>query len=157
MEVPLEMKVIHHPEEEILIETNHWIIEDLKLLKEEKLEDHLMEIPEVLDPQEMEDIPQEEIHPEEEDHQEDHLVPLETLDLQKIKDPQVPLDPGNRGSPGPQGPMGPQGPVGPQGPPGQIVGQTYIPGNQPPPQVMMDTSGLERTFLGMANAVERLA
>ena len=53
--------------------------------------------------------------------------------------------------------MGPQGPVGPQGPPGQIVGQPYIPGNQPPPQVMMDTSSLERTFLGMANAVERLA
>ena len=50
-----------------------------------------------------------------------------------------------------------QGPVGPQGPPGQIVGQPYISGNQPPPQVMMDTSGLERTFLGMANAVERLA
>ena len=53
--------------------------------------------------------------------------------------------------------MGQQGPVGPQGPPGQIVGQPYIPGNQPPPHVMMDTSGLERTFLGIANAVERLA
>ena len=45
----------------------------------------------------------------------------------------------------------------PQGPPGQIVGQPYIPGNQPPPQEMMDTSGLERTLLGMENAVERLA
>ena len=92
MEVPLEMKVIHHPEEEILVETNHWIIKDLKLLKEEKLEDHLMEILEVMDPQGMEDTPQEEIHPEEEDHQdhqeEDHLVPLETLDLQEIEDPQ---------------------------------------------------------------------
>ena len=93
MEVPLEMKMIHHPEEEILVETNHLNIKDLKVLEEEKLEDHLMEILEVTDPQEMEDIPQEEIHPEEEDcqdHQEeDHL---ETLD-QEIKDPQVPLDP----------------------------------------------------------------
>ena len=53
--------------------------------------------------------------------------------------------------------MGPQGPVGPQGPPGQIVGQPYTLRNQPPAQVMVDTSGLERTFLGMANAVERLA
>ena len=97
MEAPLEMKMIHHPEEEILVETNHLIIEDLKLLEEEKLEDHLMEILEVMDPQEMEDIPQEEIHQEEEDHQdhqeEDHLVHLETLDPQEIKDPQVPLDP----------------------------------------------------------------
>ena len=91
------MKVIHHPEEDILVETNHWIIEDLKLLKEEQLDDHLMEILEVMDPQEMEDIPKEEIHLEEEDHQdhqeEDHLVHLEALDPQEIKDPQVPLDP----------------------------------------------------------------
>ena len=94
MEVPLEMKMIHHPEEDILVEINHLIIKDLKFLKEENLEDHLMEILEVMDPQEMEDIPQEEIHLEEEDHQdhqeENHLVPLETLDLQEIK---VPLDP----------------------------------------------------------------
>ena len=161
MEVPLEMKVIHHPEEEILVEANHWIIKDLKLLEEEQLEDHLMEIPEVMDPQEMEDIPQEEIHLEEEDcqdHQEDHLVHLEALDPQGIKDPPGPPGPqGHRGPPGPQVPMGPQGPVGPQGPPGQIIEQPYIPGNQPPPQVMMDTSGLEQTFLGMANAVEKLA
>ena len=47
--------------------------------------------------------------------------------------------------------------MGPQGPPGPIVGQSYLPGNVPPSQVKMDTSGLERTFLGMANAVERLA
>ena len=53
--------------------------------------------------------------------------------------------------------MGPQGPVAPQGPPGQIIGQPYIPGNQPLPQIKMDTSGLEQTFLGMANAVQRLA
>ena len=75
-------------------------------------------------------------------------------------DPGPPGDQEPPGPPGPQGhrgPPGPQGPVGPQGPPGQIVGQPYISGNQPPPQVMMDTSGLERTFLGMANAVERLA
>ena len=91
------MKVIHDPEEEILVETNHQIIKDLKLFEEEQLEDHLMEIPEVVHPQEMEDIPQEEIHLEEEDchdhHEEDHLVHLEALDPQEIKDPQVPLDP----------------------------------------------------------------
>ena len=47
--------------------------------------------------------------------------------------------------------------MGPQGPPGQIIRQSYIPGTTPPPQVTMDTLGLERTFLGMANAVEKLA
>ena len=47
--------------------------------------------------------------------------------------------------------------MGPQGPPGQIIRQSYIPGTTPPLQVKMDTSGLERTFLGMANAVEKLA
>ena len=77
-------------------------------------------------------------------------------------------DPGDDGSPddggypsrqGPPGgrPPGPQGPVGPEGLPGQIIGQSYLTGNVPPLQVKMDTSGLERTFLGMANAVERLA
>ena len=47
--------------------------------------------------------------------------------------------------------------MGPQGQPGQIIGKSYLPGTAPPPQVKMDTSSLERTFLGMANAVERLA
>ena len=47
--------------------------------------------------------------------------------------------------------------MGPQGPPGQLIGQPYLPGNVPPSQVQMDTSGVERTFLGMANAVGRLA
>ena len=46
--------------------------------------------------------------------------------------------------------------MGSQGPPGQIIRQSYIPGITPPPQVTMDTSGLERTFLGMVNAVEKL-
>ena len=70
--------------------------------------------------------------------------------------------PGNQGPPGPPGPQGhrgppaPQGPIGPQGPPGQIIRQSYLPGTAPPSQVKMDTSGLERSFLGMANAVERL-
>ena len=45
----------------------------------------------------------------------------------------------------------------PQHPPGQIIRQSYIPGTTPPLQIMMDTSGLERTFLGMAIAVEKLA
>ena len=132
MEVPLEMKVIHHPEEEILVEANHQIIKDLKLLEEEQLEDHLMEILEVMDPQEMEDIPQEEIHLEEEDHQEDHLVHLEALGPGPPGDQGTPGPPGpqgHRGPPGPQGSMGPQGPVGPQGPPGQIIRLPYIPGN----------------------------
>ena len=91
MEVPLEMKEVHHPEEEILVEANHWTIEDLKLLKEGPLEDHLMGILEVMDTWEMEDLPKEEIHLEEEDHQEeDHLVHLETLGPQEIRDHQVP-------------------------------------------------------------------
>ena len=47
--------------------------------------------------------------------------------------------------------------MGPLGSPGQIIRQSYLPGTAPPSQVKMDTSGLERTFLGMANAVERLA
>ena len=47
--------------------------------------------------------------------------------------------------------------MGPQGPPGQIIKQLYLLGTTPPQQIKMDTSGLERTFLGMANAVERLA
>ena len=77
--------------------------------------------------------------------------------------PGNPGPPGDRGPPGPPGPQGhrgppgPQGPMGPQGPPGQIIGQSYLPENAPPSQVKMDTSGLERTFLGMANTVERLA
>ena len=53
---------------------------------------------------------------------------------------------------GPQGPPGPQGPIGPQGPPGLIhqasAGQ--------PQQIVMDTSGLERTFQGMTGIVTRL-
>ena len=39
--------------------------------------------------------------------------------------------------------------MGPQGPPGQIIRQSYLPGTAPPLQVKMDTSGSERTFLGM--------
>ena len=80
--------------------------------------------------------------------------------------PGPPGDPGQRGPPGlrgPQGVPGPKGergypsPPGPQGPPGGTIQPPYIQGNQPPPQVVLDTSGLERTFLGMAGAVEKLA
>ena len=71
--------------------------------------------------------------------------------------PGNPWPPGNQGPPGPPGPQGHRGPPGPQGPPGQIIRQSYLPGTAPPPQVTMDISGLERTFLGMANAIERLA
>ena len=83
--------------------------------------------------------------------------------------PGDPGPPGQRGPPGlrgPQGEPGPKGergypsPPGPQGPPGLPGGTVqppYIQGNQLPPQVLLDTSGLERTFLGMAGAVEKLA
>ena len=48
------------------------------------------------------------------------------------------------------------GPPGPQGPPGGTIGLPHAQGNQPSPQVVLDTSRLERTFLGMAGAVEKL-
>ena len=67
---------------------------------------------------------------------------------------------GPQGIPGPKGERGYPGPPGPQGPPGPLGGTIqppYIQGNQPPPQVVLDTSGLERAFLGMAGAVEKLA
>ena len=67
---------------------------------------------------------------------------------------------GPQGIPGPKGDRGhpgPPGPQGPPGPPGGMIGFPYATGSQPPPQVVLDTSGLERTFLGMAGAVEKLA
>ena len=51
-----------------------------------------------------------------------------------------------------QGPPGPQGLIGPQGPPG-LVHQTSA---AQPQQIVMDTSGLERTFQGMTSVVNRL-
>ena len=83
--------------------------------------------------------------------------------------PGDPGPPGKRGPPGLRGPQGvpgpkgerghpgPPGPQGPPGPPGGTIQPLYIQGNQPPPQVVLDTSGLERTFLGMAGAVKKLA
>ena len=69
-----------------------------------------------------------------------------------LREPQgIPGLKGDRGHPGPPGPQGPPGPL------GGTIGLPYVPGNQPPPQVVLDTSGLERTFLGMAGAVEKLA
>ena len=53
---------------------------------------------------------------------------------------------GPQGIPGPKGDRGYPGPQGPPGPPGGTIGLPYAPGNQPPPQVVLDTSGLERTF-----------
>ena len=67
---------------------------------------------------------------------------------------------GPQGIPGPKGDRGhpgPPGSQGPPGPPGGTIGLPYTLGNQPPPQVVLDTSGLERTFLGMAGAEEKLA
>ena len=64
------------------------------------------------------------------------------------------------GVPGPKGERGYSGPPGPQGPPGLpggVIQPPYIQRNQPPPQVVLDTSGLERTFMGMAGALEKLA
>ena len=146
MGVLQEMKAIPHLEE-VLVDNNHLTVKDQKLLEEEGWMDHLMEILEIMDPQVMKDILQDEDHQEEvdlQDHQqeEDHLVHLEILGPQEIKDLQS---------------RGPQGPMGPQGPPGQIIRQSCIPGTMPPLQVMMDTLGLERIFLGIANAVEKLA
>ena len=71
--------------------------------------------------------------------------------------------PGQRGPPGVPGPKGergfpgPPGPQGPPEPPGGVIQPPYTQRNQPPPQVVLDTSGLERTFMGMAGAVEKLA
>ena len=67
---------------------------------------------------------------------------------------------GPQGVPGPKGERGypgPPGPQGPPGPPGGTIQPPYIHGNQLPPQVVLDTLGLERTFLGMAGAVKKLA
>ena len=64
---------------------------------------------------------------------------------------------GPQGVPGPKGERGYPGPPGPQGPPGGTIQPPYIQGNQPPPQVVLDTSGLERIFLVTAGAVEKLA
>ena len=67
---------------------------------------------------------------------------------------------GPQGIPGPRGERGYPGPPGPQGPPGPtggIMQPPYTYRNQPPSQVVLDTSGLERTFMGMAGAVEKLA
>ena len=64
---------------------------------------------------------------------------------------------GPQGVPGPKGERGYPGPPGPQGPLGGTIQSPYIQGKQPPPQVVLDTSGIERTFLGMAGAVEKLA
>ena len=62
--------------------------------------------------------------------------------------------------PGSKGERGYPGLPGPQGPPvllGGVIQPPYIQRNQPPPQVVLDTSGSERTFMGMAGAVEKLA
>ena len=92
-----------------------------------------MEIQEVMDPQVVEDIHPDEVHLVEEDPQ--------ATRRRTTWSPGDPGPPGNQGPPGPPGPQGhrgppgpqgPQGPVGPQGPLGQIIGQPYVPGNQPP-------------------------
>ena len=64
---------------------------------------------------------------------------------------------GPQGVPGPKGERGFPGPPGSQGPPGLPGGPSqppHIQGNQPLLQVVLDTSGLERTFLGMAGAIK---
>ena len=98
MGVLQEMKAIPHLEE-VLVDDNHLTVKDQKLLEEGGQMDHLMEILEIMDPQVMEDILQDEDHQEEEDlqnHQEeDHPVPLAHLEIrgpQEIKDLQAPLD-----------------------------------------------------------------
>ena len=80
MGVLQEMKVIPHLEE-VLVDDNHLTIKDQKFLQGGQM-DHLMEI---MDPQVMEDILQDEGYKEEadlQDHQEeDHLVPLAHLEI----------------------------------------------------------------------------
>ena len=77
--------------------------------------------------------------------------------------PGNPGPPGQRGPPGVPGPKGergypgPPGPQGPPGSPGGVIQHPYTQRNQPPSQVVLDTSGLERTFMGMAGAIEKLA
>ena len=97
MGVLQEMKAILHLEE-VLVDNNHLTIKDQKLLEGGQM-DQLMEILEIMDPQVMEDILQDEGHQEKadlQDHQEeDHLVPLAHLEIlgpQEIKDLQAPLD-----------------------------------------------------------------
>ena len=57
------------------------------------------------------------------------------------------------------GPQGPMGPPGPQGVPRPIgPGNSMYPQTQPnTTQVVMDTTGLENTFRGVANILERIA
>ena len=147
MGVLQEMKETLH-QEEILVDDHQLTAEVLEYQEEGDLVDCLMEILEMMDHQIMADILQDKDHQEADpqDHQEeDHLVPPGP--------PENAGPPGGRGPPGPSGPQGhrgppgPQGPIRPQGPPGQLIGQPYLPGNVPPSQVQMDTSGLERIFL----------
>ena len=63
--------------------------EDLEFQEVGELMDHLIGIPEIMNPQGMGDIHQDEDHQEEE---EDLLVPLEIQGHQEIKGPQDPLD-----------------------------------------------------------------
>ena len=135
-----EMKAILH-QEEVLVDDYHLTTKDPKLIEGGGPVGHLMEM---MDHQMMEDILQDEDHQEEEDlqdHKEDHLAPWKSWAPRKSRTSRSPWTRGDRGPPGPQGPMGPQGP------PGQIIRQSYVPDTVPPPQVKMDTSGLERTFL----------
>ena len=71
--------------------------------------------------------------------------------------PPGPLGP--RGYPGPMGPQGPVGPPGPQGIPGPTGLGNAAPHQAQPnaTQVIMDTMGLENTFRGVANVLERIA
>ena len=77
--------------------------------------------------------------------------PRNTGPPEQKEPPGIPGPKGERGYPGPPGPQGPPGP------PGGIMQPPYTYRNQPPSQVVLDTSGLERTFMGMAGTVEKLA
>ena len=129
---------------EVLIGDIHPTVEGLQLIEDMERMDHLMEILVTMGHLVMEDI-------------------LQDVDCLEVDPPGNPGPPGQRGPPGVPGPKGergypgPPGPQGPPGPPGGVVQPTYIQRNQPPPQVVLDTSGLERTFMGMAGAVEKLA
>ena len=119
------------------------------------------------DPHQEEEDPLEDKDPQEEEDplEEEEALP-ETLEVwddipsRRERPSDLEVNTRHQGYPGPplmadhhhwdhQGPPGPQGLIGPQGPPGLIhqasAGQ--------PQQIVMDTSGLERTFQGITGVV----
>ena len=148
-----EMKETLHLEE-VLVDDHHLTTEVLKYQEEGELVNRLMEILEMMDHQIIEDILQGEDHQEADPQEEDHLVllaHLEMLDPQEIEDLQVPLDHKDT-----EDPLDHKDLWDHRGHLDKLL-DNPICLEMSLHQVKMGTSGLERTFLGMVNAVERLA